>query len=203
MFSWLVDYLAANAGVWTYPLVAVLVIFDASLFLGFLLPGEAPLIVSGVLAGRGSISVWGVGMIAAGGAFIGDSLSYLLGSWIGEERAVRWGSRVGVTRKRLTRADEFLTAHGGKAIFFGRFASVFRPVVPFVAGASGLPYARFALYDLPAGIVWAAVFTGSGYWAGDEWRNVARWVDIAGWVVVVTAIVLVLWRWTRNRSLQH
>ncbi len=73
MFSWLVDYLATSAGGWTYPVVLLLVILDASLFLGFLLPGEAPLIVGGVLAGRGAISLWGIGMIALIGAFVGDS----------------------------------------------------------------------------------------------------------------------------------
>lgn len=202
MFSWLVDYLATSANGWTYPLVMLLVILDASLFLGFLLPGEAPLIVGGVLAGREAISLWGIGAIAASGAVAGDSLSYVLGKWIGEDRAVRWGSRVGITRERMSRADKFFAAHGGKAIFLGRFASVFRPVVPFVAGASGLPYARFSLYNVPAGVVWAATFIGLGYWAGNEWRSVARWVDIAGWIILVAIVLFILWRWISNRSVQ-
>ncbi|MGI8565934.1 MAG: hypothetical protein ACR2LZ_05565 [Pyrinomonadaceae bacterium] len=45
IFSRLIDYPATSTIRWPYPLVPPLVIFDASLFLGFLLPGEAPLIV--------------------------------------------------------------------------------------------------------------------------------------------------------------
>jgi len=49
MVTWLIDYLTASAGVWTYPLVMLLVALDGLLFLGCLLPGEAPLIVGGCL----------------------------------------------------------------------------------------------------------------------------------------------------------
>lgn len=88
MVTWLINYLTASAGAWTYPLVFVLVVLDASLFLGFLLPGEAPVLVGGVLAGRGVINLWGIGATVVAGAVAGDSLGYCLGKWLGKERAV-------------------------------------------------------------------------------------------------------------------
>lgn len=200
MFSWIVDYLADSAGVWTYPLVLLLVILDASLFLGFLLPGEAPIIVGGVLAGRGVVNLWAMGACAVMGAIIGDSFSYLLGKWIGEDRAVRWGHRIGITEERMSRADDFLGRHGGQAAFAGRFASVFRPVVPFVAGATGMDYRRFLLFNAPAGLVWAGVFVGLGYWVGEEWRSVARWFDRAGWFLVAALGAFLIVRWLKNRK---
>lgn len=200
MVTWLIEYLTTSAGAWSYPLVFLLVVLDASLFLGFLLPGEAPVIVGGVLAGRGVISLWGIGGVVAGAAFIGDSFGYLLGKWVGVERAVKWGCKAGVTEERMKRAEKFLDAHGGKSVFAGRFASVFRPVVPFAAGATGMSYRRFALFNLPAGLVWATVFIGLGYWAGEHWQQVARWVDRAGWVVVILVAAFFVSKWMKSRS---
>lgn len=186
MFTWLIDYLTAGAGGWTYPLVFLLVALDASLFVGFLLPGEAPVLLGGVLAGRGAVNLWGLGALAALGSIVGDSAGYWLGRWLGIRFAERWGKRVGVTRERVAHAKKFFSAHGRKTVFLGRFASVFRSVIPFVAGATGMPYGRFFAFNAPAGLVWATVFVGLGFWAGEEWRVVARWVDGVGWFVLLT-----------------
>jgi hypothetical protein len=79
------------------------------------------------------------------------------------------------------------------------FASVFRPVMPFVAGAARMPYGRFLAFNAPAGLVWAAVFVGLGFWAGEEWRAVARWVDRAGWVFIVGVVVGLGAKWLKGR----
>lgn len=199
MFSWLINYLTDSAGAWTYPLVFLLVMLDASLFIGFLLPGEAPVLVGGVLAGRGKVNLWGIGGLAAAGAVTGDSLGYWLGRWLGVRFAERWGPKFGVTRASIERAEKFFEAHGRKAVFLGRFASVFRPVVPFVAGATRMPYGRFVAFNAPAGLVWAAIFVGLGFWAGEEWRAVARWVDRAGWVFIAGIVVVLGARWLKGR----
>lgn len=199
MFSWLINYLTAGAGAWTYPLVFLLVMLDASLFIGFLLPGEAPVLIGGVLAGRGKVSLWGIGGLAAAGAIAGDSLGYWLGRWLGVRFAERWGPKFGVTRGSVERAEKFFEAHGRKAVFLGRFASVFRSIMPFVAGATRMPYGRFVAFNAPAGLVWAAIFVGLGFWAGEEWRAVARWVDRAGWVFIVGVVVALGARWLKGR----
>ncbi len=199
MVTWLINYLM-SAGAWVYPLVSLLVVLDASLFLGFLLPGEAPVIVGGVLAGRDALNLWGIGAVVALSATVGDSLSYLLGRWIGENRAVAWGHRSGITQEQMKRADKFFDRHGGKAVFAGRFASVFRPMVPFVAGATAMPYGRFLVFNAPAGLLWASLFVGLGYWAGEQWHDVAKWVDRIGWLFITMLIAFVIVRWFKNRK---
>lgn len=199
MFSWLINYLTMSAGVWTYPLVFLLVLLDASLFVGFLLPGEAPALVGGVLAGRGMVNLWGIGALAALGAVAGDSASYWLGRWLGVRFAKRWGPKVGVTSESVTRAEMFFEAHRRKAVFLGRFASVFRPVVPFIAGATRMSYRKFVAFNAPAGVVWASLFVGLGFWAGEEWRAVARWVDRVGWVFIGGVVIILGVKWLKGR----
>ena len=199
MITWLIDYLTNTSGIWTYVLVFVFVFLDASLFLGFILPGEAPVLVGGVLAGRGSISLWGIGLCVAAAAIAGDSFGYFFGSWIGRDRAVRWGKHFGVTDEKMSKAAEFFESHGGKAVFIGRFASVFRAFVPFIAGTTGMKYRRFIIYNAPAGFVWAIIFIGLGYWAGNEWRQIARWVDRAGWVFIIIVLIFFIAKWWKSR----
>jgi undecaprenyl-diphosphatase len=114
VLTWLVDSLAESHGAVSYALVFAFVFADASLFVGFLLPGEAPEIVGGVLGGRGEVSIWLIGACAASAAAVGDCATYWLGRWLGSARAVRWGKRFGVTEERLDRAKAFLHTHGRK-----------------------------------------------------------------------------------------
>lgn len=199
MTHWLVQTLINSAGVWTYPLAFVLVFLDASVFLGFIMPGEAPAIVGGVLAGAGSISFIIIWATIAVAAVCGDSLSYAIGKWIGRERAVRHGRRVGVTDERFDRAEGFFDDHGGKSIFLGRFASVFRPIIPMVAGATRYPFRKFLVYNIPAGIAWGGIFTALGLWAGENWEKMATWVDRFGWVIGLAIFCFIIYRIIKHR----
>jgi hypothetical protein len=76
MFTWLIDYLTVGVGGWTYPLAFLLVALDALLFVGFLLPGEAPVLLGG---GTQSGQPLGIGALAALGSIVGDSAGYWLG----------------------------------------------------------------------------------------------------------------------------
>jgi membrane protein DedA with SNARE-associated domain len=200
MLSWLVEHLERTTGAVSYALLVAFVFADASLFVGFLLPGEAPAIVGGVLSGRGSLHVAAVVGMTATAAAVGDSCGYALGRFVGTERAVRWGRRFGVTRERLDAVEAFFEKHGGKAVFAGRFASALRAFVPYVAGTTRMPYRRFVAFNAPACVIWAATFVGLGYAAGDNWREAARWVDRAGWALLIGFATLLVWKWHRSRS---
>lgn len=203
MVSWLVEHLEQTSGLVSYALLALFVFADASLFVGFLLPGEAPAIVGGVMAGRGSLVTTAVFTVTATAAALGDSFGFALGRLLGAERAIRWGGRLGVTRERLDRVEAFFERHGGPAVFAGRFASALRAFVPFVAGATRMPYARFLAFNAPACACWTGAFVGIGYAAGENWREASRWVDRAGWVVLIGFSALIFWKWFRSRTAAH
>ncbi len=63
-----------------------------------------------------------------------------------------------------------------------------------------MTYQRFALFNLPAGVVWASLFIALGYWAGEQWQTVARWVNRVGWLIVIAVIVFVAVKWAKGRS---
>src|SRR5439155_15382737 len=71
---------------WTYPLVFGVAMVDAFFPL---VPGETVAITAGVLAGSGQLSLPLCIGVAALGAFVGDNVSYGLGTWLGEHTVKR------------------------------------------------------------------------------------------------------------------
>ncbi|MFF5521845.1 DedA family protein [Streptomyces coeruleorubidus] len=83
----------------------------------------------------------------------GDSLGYALGNQCKRRRNARLAHRVRPDNP-IGRAQAFLTRHGGTAVGTGRFIGFVRTFLPFAAGASGMPYRRFFLYNAVASLVW-------------------------------------------------
>jgi membrane protein DedA with SNARE-associated domain/membrane-associated phospholipid phosphatase len=183
--------------------VALLVVFllpalEASVFFGFLFPGEIAVILGGVLAFQHRIGLGAAIAVAVAGAVVGDTIGYAVGR--------RWGRRMlqgslgrFVKSHHLDQAEGFLAHHGGKAVFLGRWTAALRVLIPGLAGMSGVHYRTFAIWNLLGGSLWATTFVLVGYAAGEGWRRVEEVAKRASLVlllllVLVVAIVL-LARW--------
>jgi len=155
--------LAESLGAWTYALVAGLAFLETGAFVGLVAPGETAIVLGGVVAAQGEVSLPLIMLAAWVAAALGDLASYALGRRLGRPFLVAHGPRVGVTAPRLERVEGFFDRHGGKAILIGRFVGLVRAVAPFVAGASGLELRRFLPFSLAGTLVWASAFTLAGY----------------------------------------
>ncbi|MEO5745414.1 MAG: DedA family protein [Terracoccus sp.] len=148
-----------------YLVVALLAFGESALFLGFVLPGETAMVIAGVLAARGNISLPAIIAICATAAVLGDQVGYLIGRHFGPGlRGSRLGRRVG--ERRWAKAQYAVTRHGAWAVAGGRWVAVLRALVPTVAGVIAMPYRRFLLANAVGGSVWAAGAVLVGYFAG-------------------------------------
>src|SRR4051794_26232316 len=155
--------LAKTLGPWTYALVAGMAFLETGAFVGLIAPGETALVLGGVVAAHGEVSLPVMIALAWTAAALGDLASFLLGRRLGRPFLRRRGPSFGVTAARLHMVDGFLERHGGKAILIGRFVGLVRAVAPFVAGAAQLPLRRFLPYSLLGTAAWSAAFTLAGY----------------------------------------
>lgn len=193
-----VDQLLGLASPWAYLLVGLLAVAEAAAFVGLVIPGETAMLLGGVLVAGGHAQLGVMLAAAMVGAVGGDSLGYELGRRFADPlRASRLGSRIGP--QRWQRAEDYLRARGGKAVFLGRWVGVLRALVPFVAGASRMPYRVFLPYNLAGGVLWAATFVVAGYLAGNSYGRVEQVAGraslvLAG-VVVLVAVVVLTARW--------
>ena len=112
--------------------------------LGVPLPGETALIAAATYAGAThQLSVWAIFVVAAAAAVVGSIIGYWIGSWGGYRLVRRWGHYVRVDEPQLKVARYLFDRHGGKVVFFGRFVSVLRTYISFLAGTARMRYRRF------------------------------------------------------------
>jgi membrane protein DedA with SNARE-associated domain len=180
--------------------VFALVFAEDALFIGFVIPGETAAVVGGVIAGKGGFPLPAMIAVVVSAAILGDTVGYEIGKHLGPRLVTR--KIFDRKRPQLEKAREFLRRRGGPAIFLGRFTAFFRAVMPALAGLSGMPYRRFALWNITGGVLWGSLFVTLGYLAGNLYDEVARTAGSAAAVVVaaVAVGVLVTWRIRRHRQ---
>jgi membrane-associated protein len=171
---------------------------EASIFLGIVFPGEIALILAGVAASLGNVSVVWVLVVGILGAVIGDSIGY----WVGE----RWGNQVlhstlgrRIPHEKLDLARAYIARRGARAVFVGRFTAALRALVPGLAGMSGVRYSVFLPWNILGGAVWATGSVMLGYVAGTAWEKAAHYASIFGSVVLGLVVLGLAYAWWRHR----
>jgi membrane protein DedA with SNARE-associated domain len=164
---------------------------------GIPLPGETALIAFGVLAAEGHYSIASVIAIAGTGAIVGDNLGYwLIGRLGGRALFKRWSWLNKYSDRVLPRAESLMTRHGGKTVFFGRFVSILRYTVAWVAGLSRMQWWRFLFWNAAGGIAWAAAVGLTAYYGG---QAAADAIQRYGLYAAAAVLVLVIAGWLAVR----
>jgi membrane protein DedA with SNARE-associated domain len=182
--------LSETLGTWTYALVGGLAFLETGAFVGLVAPGETAIVLGGVVAAQGEISLPTVLAIAWVAAALGDIASFALGAKLGRRFIHRHGPRVGMTSPRVERVERFYARHGAKAILVGRFVGIIRAVSPFLAGSSGLKFRAFLPWSLLGTAVWAAAFTLVGYAFSEAFSQAAGALTHGAFALALVAAVL-------------
>ena len=186
------------------PWLALLIVFampalEASVFLGFIFPGEIACLLGGVLAFESKLQLWLVIVVAIAGAVIGDSVGYFVGARFGDVLLEKVPERF-VKPEHIERTKELIRRFGGRAVFIGRFTASLRALVPGFAGVSRMHYRSFLVWNLAGGSLWASAVVVAGYLAGNAWRKVNSTISVISYCIlgVVVAGLVALW-WARRR----
>jgi membrane protein DedA with SNARE-associated domain len=180
------------------PLLAVVVGLES---FGIPLPGETALIAFGVLAAEGHYSIVWVIVTASIGAIVGDNLGYwLIGRLGGRALFRRWKWLSKYADRVLPRAEAVMERHGGKTVFFGRFVSVLRYTVAWVAGLARMDWWKFLFWNAAGGIAWSAAVGLLAYYAG---RAVTDAIERYGLYAVVGVGFVLIVGWYVLRRVRH
>jgi len=182
IFTWATELIDSLTGLVTDSPLTYLVIFAMAALdvLVMVIPAEATVTASAVLAGQGKLNVLGI-MIAAGlGAFVGDNIAYWIGRAAGRpvvEKILRGRT------EQLDNVQAQFDRRGGVFIIIGRFIPGGRTAVALGAGILHFPWLQFIIYDAIAAVIWAFQAAVPGYLGG-------RLIQDQPWLAMVIGFAL-------------
>lgn len=190
-------------------LAVIAVIFaESGLMVGFFLPGDSLLFISGTLVQQGtfSINIFAFIVLLWFAAVAGNSTGYFLGTKYGRKLFRRPDSRF-FRHEYLQMAEDFYEKHGNKTIVYAMFIPVVRAFAPVVAGIAKMPYERFVLYNVGGAFVWVSVFTLLGYLAGDVIERMGINIEVAALIIIflslLPGVIHVLKEPERRAAIKH
>ncbi len=155
----------AQYGAWTYGILFFIIFMETGFVVTPFLPGDSLLFAAGSFAALGSLNPWALIALLWLAAFLGDTVNYWIGHYIGERAfsgEIRW-----LKQEYMERTQKFYAKHGGKTIFLARFVPIIRTFAPFVAGVGKMRYGYFITYNIVGGLVWVSLFTLLGFYFGN------------------------------------
>jgi len=161
----LIDYMLNLLGVYVYFGLWFVVFAETGLAVGFFLPGDSLLVVSGLFAAAGKLNVAFVLMAFFLGSVLGDSTGYWTGRVMGKTLFNRESSRI-FKPSRVEKARHFFEKYGPKTVILARFVPIVRTFAPLVVGAAEMPYSKFLPFSVLGGLLWINSMVLAGYFLG-------------------------------------
>lgn len=175
-----------NGGLW---LLLFVVFAETGLFVGFFLPGDSLLFVSGIFAheitktgqapepglGYQFLKLFGVeypytywidlfvliGLISFVG-ILGNAVGYWTGRKVGPAM-YNWKDRFLFKKRYLHQAHDFYEKHGGLAVIGARFLPFIRTFAPIVAGIVQMDRKKFHFFNIVGCIAWVSSMILGGF----------------------------------------
>ena len=148
------ESIISYGGLW---LLLFVVFAETGLLIGFFLPGDSLIFVSGLLCAtkphllHTSFPTLLFLLITA--AVLGNCFGYWFGKKTGEKLYSKEDSFL-FRKSHLKTTADFYNKHGGKALILGRFLPIIRTFAPILAGVIKINFKTFMLYNILGAIAW-------------------------------------------------
>ena len=194
------EYLISNLGGWALVAVTAIIFAECGLLIGFFLPGDSLLFITGLSVGTGIIHtpLWLTCVILAIAAFVGNLVGYWIGAAAGPKLFNKEDSKF-FKREYVDRTHAFFERYGAPAIILGRFVPIVRTFITAIAGVGRMDFRKYSLYSFIGAVAWACGVTILGYFLGkNDW--VKGHIDLVLVLVVLVSLIPLAIEYVRHRN---
>jgi membrane-associated protein len=194
-----IEFVAASVpGALLLLVVAAVLVVEAGLLVGLLVPGSTVVLALGALAGTGAISTGWAVTVAAAATTVGCQWSFLSARKHGREHALPQFLTRFAGASALSTAGSLSRTRLHALSFAAPLIGGLRTIAPRVLANSSLPYWRFAALTSAAAVSWAGLLVSLGILAGSDER-VSTAISAVGLPVIVLFLIGRAWA-TRRRQ---
>ena len=155
---------------------------------GLPFPAAPVLVAAGALAADGTMRPEAVLLVALAACLVADHAWFIAGRLRGRALLAVICQISLSPDTCVRRTDDLISRHGPVLLVVAKFVPGVAVVAIPTAGAMGLPWRRFILFDLLGCVAWCAAYAGVGMIFGREVRRVLDAMGgIGGWSMIVLA----------------
>lgn len=188
-------------GLW---LLLFVVFAETGLFVGFFLPGDSLIFISGLLCATKphllNVSFVLLWFLLISAAVLGNFFGYWFGKKAGEKLYTREDSFL-FRKKHLIATKDFYEKHGGKTLIMGRFLPIIRTFAPILAGVIKIDFKTFMTYNVIGAMAWITSIGGIAYYLGKQYPGIENYIGliVVGLIVITTIPVLITYLKSRRK----
>jgi membrane-associated protein len=166
-------------------------------------PGDVLMLILGLRASQGAISLWHALAVTELATMIGSSLLYFASRLAGRNLVYRYGRFIRLTPERLDGAEQWLHHHGSRAVFLGRLVPGLRIVTAVACGVFSVPFWVFFPAMSLGALLYISVYTLLGYLLGQPVLDVLERIHIPFGLLgsLVPLALILLWTYRARQGL--
>ncbi len=186
------EALLRSFGAVAFWVVLGIIFAECGLLIGFFLPGDSLLFITGMLIAQGFIAfnIWGAVALLIAVAILGNIVGYWIGHKVGPAMFRKPDSKL-FKREYVDKTHAFFEKYGARAIVLARFVPIVRTFITAIAGVGRMDFGRFLTFSAIGAVLWAGLVTLAGYFLGNI-EFVKKNVEIILILVVVVSILPII-----------
>ena len=168
-----------------------------------IIPSELILATGGILASNKIFSFLGAFIVGLLGSVFCAILIYFMGYIGGIEFIKKYGKYFFMKEKDIEKSEKWFKKYGMKAAMFGRCFPIIRTFISLPIGIARLNFFKFVIYTTIGSIPWTFIFVFAGYYLGDNWVVILKYVDILKVPIIILIVLFIVIKILKNTKIKE